>query len=123
MPNGFGKIAFDTWSHIQNHFDQVKLDVFIIMPNHIHGILHIENKGTACRAPTFERFGVPVAGSLPTVIRSYKSAVTRKINIVRNNPGAPVWQRNYYEHIIRNEESLNQFRRYIDENPLRWALD
>jgi len=119
----FGKISSNAWSQIPDHFDHVKLDALTVMPNHLHGILHFEGRGTACRAPTEESFGRPVASSLPTVIRSYKSAVTRKINLIRSTHASPVWQRNYYEHIIRSEESLNQYRRYIDENPLRWSLD
>ncbi len=70
-----------------------------------------------------EQFGKPTHGSIPTIIRSYKSAVTKQINEHRNSPGTPVWQRNYYEHIIRNNESLNRIRRYILQNPIRWHLD
>ncbi|MCP9448402.1 MAG: transposase [Nitrospira sp.] len=79
-------------------------------------------RGTACRAPT-EQFGCPVTGSIPTIIRSFKSAVTKQINEQRRTPGVPIWQRNYYEHIIRNDESLNRIREYIANNPLQWALD
>jgi hypothetical protein len=73
--------------------------------------------------PTVEQFGKPVHGSLPTIVRSFKSATTRHINILRGTPGAPVWQRNYYEHIIRNEDALHRIRQYIATNPLRWHLD
>jgi hypothetical protein len=75
------------------------------------------------RAPTAEQFGKPVAGSLPTIIRSFKSATTNRINILRSAPRAPLWQRNYYEHVIRNEEELRRIREYIQTNPLRWELD
>jgi putative transposase len=64
-----------------------------------------------------------VPGSLGAIIRSFKSAVTRRINIMRNTPGAPVWQRNYYEHIIRTDRALNAIRRYVADNPRRWHLD
>jgi len=64
-----------------------------------------------------------VPQSIGAIIGQFKSAVTRQINALRNAPGAPVWQRNYYEHIIRNEQALNAIRRYIVENPLRWHLD
>ncbi len=70
-----------------------------------------------------EQFGKPVPGSIPTIVRSFKSATTRHISALRGTPGAPVWQRNYYEHIIRTEESLNRIREYILTNPLRWAVD
>jgi putative transposase len=56
-------------------------------------------------------------------VRAFKSAVTKRINAQRGTPGAPVWQRNYYEHIVRGEKSLNRIRQYILDNPLRWAYD
>ncbi len=62
-------------------------------------------------------------GSLGAIVRSYKSAVTREINRLRQTPGAPVWQRSYYDHIIRNEHALNAIRGYIWLNPARWAAD
>ena len=62
-------------------------------------------------------------GSIPTIIRSFKLAVTKHINVIRNNPGFPVWQRNYYEHIIRDENDLNRIREYIANNPAKWNED
>lgn len=62
-------------------------------------------------------------GTIPTIVRSFKAAVARQINVGRGTPGAPVWQRNYYEHIIRNDESLRRIRRYIADNPRQWDLD
>ncbi len=73
--------------------------------------------------PQTEAFGKPVAGSLPTIIRSYKSAAARQINHMRQTPGQPVWHRNYYEHIIRSEAALNRIREYILYNPARWSED
>ena len=60
---------------------------------------------------------------LPTSIRSFKAATTRQINLLRNTPGAPVWQRNYFEHVIRTEAALDRLRRYILDNPARWRWD
>jgi hypothetical protein len=62
-------------------------------------------------------------GSLGSIIRSFKSASTRSANLLAGTPGAPLWQRNYYEHILRNEEDLSRGREYIASNPARWALD
>jgi REP element-mobilizing transposase RayT len=73
--------------------------------------------------PRSERFGKPIAGSIPTIIRSFKSAVTKHINEIRGTPGASVWQRNYYERIIRDDETLNLIRAYIAANPTRWEDD
>lgn len=74
-------------------------------------------------AGTHEQFGNPTVGTIPTIIRSYKSAVTKRINELRDTSGIPVWQRNYYEHIIRSEDSLKAIRRYIQSNPLSWGYD
>jgi len=122
--NDYGKIVIECWNDIPKHFRDIQLDEFVVMPNHIHGILMIlDCRGTACRAPTVERFGKPVVNSLPTIVRSFKSAITNRINKLRRTPGAAIWQRNYYEHIIRNEYKLNKIRQYIQNNPLSWHLD
>jgi putative transposase len=123
--NEVGKIAQACWNEIPAHFPRVELDAFVVMPNHVHGIIVMMDagRGTACRAPTAESFGKPVPGSLPTIVRSFKSAVTRRINQWRTTPGQPVWQRNYFEHIVRNESALDRIRGYIETNPARWALD
>jgi len=119
---GTGMIAAGCWEEIPKHFPNVALDAFVVMPNHIHGILMIR-RDTACRVSTVERFGKPVANSLPTIIRSYKSAVTKQVNELRRSPGSPVWQRNYYEHVIRDEKDLNEVREYVTNNALKWDLD
>jgi putative transposase len=79
--------------------------------------------GTARCAPTHEQFGKPIPGSLPTIIRSFKSAATKLINESRDTPGAPTWQRNYYEHIIHSHNELLQTIEYIRSNPGRWTDD
>ncbi len=133
--NSLGYIAFTCWQAIPNHFPHVELDAFVVMPNHLHGILVISDtliRARHCRAPTIkqnhipqiEQFGKPVPGSIPTVIRSYKGAVTRRINLICNTKGTSlIWQSNLYEHINRIEESLHNIRQYIRENPWRWADD
>ena len=77
----------------------------------------------ARRAPAVERFGRPISGSLPTIVRAFKSAVTRRINDIRRTAGERVWQRNYYEHVIRNEIDYRQITEYIADNPRRWKED
>ena len=129
--NAFGEIVREEWFKTAQIRPYVELydDEFIVMPNHIHGIIRIVADPTAVvgarrrRAPTVEQFGKPVPGSIPTIVRAFKSAVTKRINQLRGTPGAPVWQRNYYEHIIRTERTLIAIRRYIIENPARWSLD
>lgn len=121
MLNESGKIARDEWFKTAKLRPYVKLyeDEFMIMPNHGHGIIWIEDEvGTRRRrvhetgerarqrrAPTetVEKFGKPVEGSIPTIVRAYKSAVTYAVNAIQNQRGAVLWQRNYYDHIIRND--------------------
>ncbi len=117
-----GEVVCTVWKDLPNHCPDVELDAFLVMPNHVHGILALHGRGTACRAPT-EAFGRPVAGSIPTIVRSFKSSAAREINRLRGTPGAAVWQRGYFEHIIRTPNDLDRLRRYIESNPLRWALD
>ena len=73
--------------------------------------------------PTREQFGKPVPGSIPTILRSYKSAVTLRAHRMREGTTGPVWQRDYYERVIRNERELNATRQYIQDNPLNWEKD
>jgi REP element-mobilizing transposase RayT len=130
----------DSWLAIPDHFPHTALDAFVIMPNHIHGVIWIvdaSNVGARHAVPLPntvplpnavhqsqpEQFGNPIVGSIPTIVRSFKSAATKRINEYRGTPGATVWQRNYYEHIIRTEETLARVRDYILTNPLRWHLD
>jgi len=130
--NPFGKIVEEEWQRTKQMRQGVDLDVFIVMPNHIHGIVILmgspmfaNRRGTMHRAPTqqFEQFGRPTTNSIPTIIRGIKSSVTQRINIIRGTPGQPVWQRNYYEHVIRNEIDLEETREYIQNNPLKWPED
>jgi len=128
--NEFGYIVNGCWMATKDHFPNTAMDAFVVMPNHVHGIIFIQtsdkmavSEGTACRAPTFESFGAPVAGSMATIVRSFKSAATKRINQIRNNPGTTVWQRGFFEHVIRNEKELNTIRCYIEENPTNWCQD
>lgn len=96
------------------------------MPNHIHGIVWIvaddnDIAGATGRSPLPPRG--PTPKSLGSFIAGYKSAVTKRINEIRGTPGNPLWQRNYYERIIRNERELDAIRRYIWDNPAHWAED
>jgi putative transposase len=97
------------------------------MPNHIHGILCITEcpVGTRHAVPlqNHEQFGKPVTGSIPTIIRSFKSAVTKRINEICHTPGNRVWQSNYYEHVIRSHDEWHWIREYIKQNPEQWGLD
>ena len=127
--NVYGEIVRDEWLRTSNVRTNVTLDEYVVMPNHFHGILIITNdpcRGLARQAPTVPQFAKPQPDSLGTIIGAFKSAVTRRINThrtERNLPIVHVWQRNYYERIIRDEKELFNTRRYIIENPMNWAND
>jgi len=128
MLNTLGCIVMEEWEHTATLRPHIELDAFVVMPNHVHGIIVINwgivgaRRAVPLPAKT-EQFGKPVSNSLPTIVRAFKSAATQRINHVRQTPGMAVWQRNYYEHIIRNETSLNAIREYIVYNPARWTDD
>ena len=130
-----GRVAEECWRQIPAHFPNVELGAFIIMPNHVHGILALHDRedktssrrGTPWRAPTpdahpLERFGGPISGSLATIMRQYKPSVTRRINGTIGVSGH-IWQRGYYEHVIRNDEDWNRIHPYIESNVVNWAQD
>ena len=119
----FGEIVKTEWLKTFEIRKNLILDEYIVMPNHFHGIIIVDGRGTLQRAPTFEKFGRPVSNSIPTVVRLFKSATTNRVNELRHTPESPFWQRNYLEHIIRNEDELNKIREYIQNNPLKWHLD
>lgn len=118
----FGLIVKDEWLRTPTIRPEVKLDEYVIMPNHFHSIIFItnHNRGAKLCAPTKLR---RKPQSLSSLVAGLKSSVTKRINQFKKTPGIPVWQRNYYEHIIRNEKELYETRKYINENPLKWDLD
>ncbi len=127
--NKYGKVVEEEWYRSATIRLEVELDAFVVMPNHIHGIVVIVEStvGAQGLAPLQIRHGcVPVQRkprSLSTFIWGFKTAATRRINDLRGTPHVPIWQRNYYEHVIRNEDDLNEIREYIVNNPLKWDLD
>jgi len=123
-----GRIIIQCWEEIPNHFNSVKLDVFVVMPNHFHGIVHITDdcRGVQLNAPTKSAPNLyssisPRRKTLSVVIRTFKAAVTTHCRKSRIH--SSLWQRNYYEHVVRNENELNRIREYILYNPLQWQFD
>jgi putative transposase len=109
-------VVQSTWTELPNRFTNLLLDEFIIMPNHVHGILLLTCEPDP---PDIRRTGPTLA----TVVGAFKSISAIAVNRVLGRRGMPFWQRNYYEHIIRSEEKLNQIRRYMRDNPAKWAED
>ena len=112
--NQSGNIVNQCWHDLKIHFENIALDYFMIMPDHIHGIIILKQSGG--ETP-------PLRITLGHVIGYFKYQTTVQINKLNNNPGTILWQRNYYDHIIRNEQSLNEIRTYINNNPSQWSLD
>lgn len=122
-----GKIASACLQEIPDHFRNSNIVEHIIMPDHLHIIIGIsEQEGTACRASTenkIESFGNPIGGSIPTIIRSYKSAVTKLVHEIIPRSPSRFWQPGYYEHVIWNDEELKYTIDYIKSNPEAWERD
>ena len=135
--NGSGETARRCWEDIPDHFPLVELDAFVIMPNHVHGIIVIRCRGEASAitihvaktpsktdaSPLRQHPNGTQPGSLDAIVQNFKSISTRKMNAARSTPGTPVWQRNYHEHVLRNETELRAIREYVLGNPARWNED
>jgi len=151
--NELGKIVAEEWVHSKQIRAEIELDEWVVMPNHFHGIVVITDGRRGDRpvarpqtttktspaavavggrtpfAPTGSNVGRilrpkgPKPLSLSSFIAGFKSSVTKRVNEFRKTPGLVVWQRNYYEHIIRTDDDLNKVREYVSLNPLKWAQD
>jgi putative transposase len=147
------RVAETYWQAIPSHATHVTLDASVVMPNHLHGIIVIEGhrptvgarhslRGTfftdgsqhdetgaavesaaGNASPLQSHILGPPSGSLGAIVGNFKSVAARRINRIRRTPGLKVWQRNYYEHVIRNGRALHRIREYITNNPQRWDLD
>ncbi len=115
--NEIGKIVEFTWNDLIHHNPDIGLDEFVIMPNHIHGIIHIFNPIGAGLEPA------PKRTPLSEIVRQFKTFSAKRINQNRGTPGLPVWQRNYYEHIIGTDHEYQNNADYIENNPLNWSKD
>jgi putative transposase len=115
----YGRIVEAVWHELPNHYQYVYLDEFIIMPNHIHGIIILQDAvGEGLKpSPTMRRH------ALTEIIRGLKTFSARGINSSRNTPGKRVWQRSYHEHVIRSGTDLQSIREYTVNNTLQWDLD
>jgi REP element-mobilizing transposase RayT len=127
-----GEIAKAAWNELPARFPSVRLDAFIVMPNHAHGIIAVGAQfiavgaqfivvGAQFIAPSLNPGVMNHAPTLGQMIRAYKAVSTRSIRLAVNRDFA--WQRNYYEHVIRDEEALDRIRQYILGNPNRWEFD
>jgi putative transposase len=129
--NKWGLIVEQCWHDLVKHYTGIELDAFVIMPNHVHGIIVItgdvtviHNVGEGLKpSPTGTDGDKIKCHGLTEIVRAFKTFSAREINEQRNTQGQKVWQRNYYERIIHNELSLNKIREYIINNPRNWHTD
>ena len=149
--NEYGKMVEYTWHDLPNHNPNIQLGAYCTMPNHIHGIIEIISVGADSKSaqiypesPNGERADLesrninradsdsanikraglePAPTNLSEIIRQFKTFSARRINKIRETPGIPVWQRNYYEHIIRHQQAYENITNYIETNPTRWDND
>jgi putative transposase len=125
--NMTGEIVQSCWTEINRHFAFTDTSIYVIMPNHIHGIIVInhplEETDSIRQKTESEAFGKAVRNSLPTIVRSFKSAATKRVNANLDNEISNLWQRGYYEHVIRSEEEMAQIGDYNLGNPQKWETD
>jgi REP-associated tyrosine transposase len=125
IPSANGEVAESCWKGIPRHFKDAKIDEFRVMPNHVHGIVIIANDpvGNAIVGNAYMRsLRDRTKMLLSRVIQQYKASVTRQINSLQEG-SCFKWQKSFYDHIIRNDKSLENLRQYIQNNPLKWELD
>jgi putative transposase len=115
--NDAGRVVQAIWDDLPKHCPGLELDAFVLMPNHVHGIVVIASE------PLLEVNSSSARSTLSKVVGRFKMTSAKEINFLRNTPGLPVWQRSYYEHVIRDEASLNRIREYIANNPFHWDED
>lgn len=127
-----GQLVESVWLRLSEHFSGINPTDQIVMPNHFHGIISFVGAGLGppdglgppvIDYPTTKTGAASRAPTLGDVICAFKSISTRRVNQFRDNPGCPVWQRNYYERVIRNDLELETVRNYIATNPQQWESD
>ncbi len=117
-----GKLIIDSWQQLPINYPYVELDAYCLMPDHFHGILFIlknDQPNTTIIDMTVNQATAKIK-PLGQLIGVFKTISTKQINLARNTPGEIVWQRNFHDHIIRNENDLDRIREYIMTNPSRW---
>jgi REP element-mobilizing transposase RayT len=131
-PNAMGCIAAESWLWLAVRHKYIELDAWVVMPNHLHGIITLVDDDLGAGAPlapgaggsrTAPTMGLAKRKPLGRLVGAFKTVSTKAINDLRAAPGAPFWQKNYYEQIIRNQRQLDAIRRYIESNPANWSRD
>jgi REP element-mobilizing transposase RayT len=120
--NKSGEIVQSAWLELPDHYPNLSLDEFVIMPNHLHAITILENT----RRDRFINLSLQKPAKihgLSEIIRGFKTWSARRVNELDKSLGVPLWQRSFYDHVIRDEKDLQRVREYIHDNPLKWEED
>jgi putative transposase len=123
--NELGKVVLQAWEALPERFPTIQIDAFVVMPNHVHGVVilgandpaTLAGKDRACPVPTN---GMPTLGA---VIGAFKSVTGIACNRLIGRSGAPFWQARFYDHVVRNDVALDRIRMYIENNPASWETD
>jgi REP element-mobilizing transposase RayT len=122
--NDIGRIVDDEWRRTSDVRVEIALDAFVIMPNHLHGIAFINEHAKGAGGNVVPRMMRGTGHrSLSSFVSGFKAATTRRVNAIGRVMTVPLWQRNYYEHVIRDERDLERIRQYVADNPARWHED
>lgn len=121
--NDAGRLVESVWKSLPERIPSIELDAFVVMPNHVHFIVTIGVPGEDDGAAKENRATQGCAPTLAQVVGAFKSIAAAQVNGLLSRTGQPLWQRNYYERVVRNEAELNGFRDYIIHNPLKWEDD
>ncbi|MEX2158171.1 MAG: transposase [Dehalococcoidia bacterium] len=124
--NEYGVFVRDEWERSARIRPELELGAYVVMPNHLHGIVTLVGDrfvGAHGHAPLHAPSLHRPPRSIGAFVARFKGAVTRRINALRETEGTPVWQRNYYEHVVRDDEDLSRIRAYIEDNPRNWEDD
>ena len=124
--SAYGRIVEQCWRSLARPASRLAVDTFVVMPDHLHGILILQALADRAASPdtipATDRLCGTRAGSISALVQNFKSIATRRVNQARHSPAAPLWQRDYYEHIIRDSADLDRIRGYIAENSMRWGM-
>ena len=124
--NRLGAVVEDCWAKLPDHYDNFALDAFILMPNHVHGVIIIEDETTGVGAgfkPALPAAAASRRHGVPEIVRAFKTFSARRINEIRASASTPIWQRGFYDHVIRGKGELDRVRTYIMDNPRKWSED
>jgi REP element-mobilizing transposase RayT len=127
--NDAGRMVEFTWFDLPNHNPHIVLDEFVVMPDHVHGVILITDGnadvdvGAGSEPAPTEPTPTTERHPLSEIVRQFKTFSAKRVNQIRGITGIPVWQRDYYEHIIRNDAELDHVRQYIANNPAKWDYE